>query len=1010
MIEKICSFAFGLSCFLLLIANANAQRQNYFKDRLIIKYKSEQTLEQLRSKMSTDPRTAVQQMLLMSGGRQNRPLISGTLRQELQTLSIRSADEVLRIREVVFSQQINPIQLAAKISTMPGVAYAEPRYIRKMSLTPNDRLGKYVETHNFPGAWDATQGSRDVVIAINDGGVGYDHPELDDHLWVNQDEVPPTLRPQVDQNSDGQIRSTEIQQYLDQNGADNNRDGKINLQDALANGSSFMDNIDNDQNNYTDDLFGWDFWASGGISSSITRDNNPFHDGTDHGTHVAGIAAAETNNGPDGIASAGFNTTYMAVKTGGIPDDPSTQNVDESQAIGFGFEGIIYAANNGADIINCSWGSSGASQAEQDIINLVTDMGSLVVAASGNEGIDEVGYPAAYNRVLAVGSVEPTGSVAIYSNYGYNLDVLATGTQIYSTSYNGGFVEKSGTSMSTPVVSGLAALVKAEHPGWSADRIGTQVRTSATYIDDTNPSSYANQLGHGSINALRTVDTNLPGLKVVSSSFVNDEGEKLPVGQPGTVNLQLTNAGNDASGIDLQLEALNEEGIQLSNPTQSLGTIAAGDTVQVSFDITITEDFNLQQTPTLRLSFSAGGNSYSDFDIVQYNDLLYDVIAGNNVKTSFAADGTIGFTNPLSGTGGVGFIPREPQGNGYKKGENLLFEGGLMVQYNDELFDAVRTQNGVSRDFKPKQVFYTRQENNQVYGYTRFLTEADTAKQASIEVETYALDDPTLSNVVFVKYTIHNPNNFFVMEDVYAGLFNDWDLGSNSGDNNVSFSESDSLLYISDGSSNSSVPVVAVAHLGPISGALAIDNTIEGQKDSLTFGIYDGFSDIEKKNALTSQTVRTSVQNTDVSAVVASGPYTIPPKANVTVGFAYAFGDDLSQLRNQIANARQRNLFAVSSTGKAKSTNRPQQTKLFQNYPNPFQNNTRLRIDLQQSTEVTLTVYNALGRKVRTLANRTFDSGSHFIRFDAGNLSSGVYFVQMETSQGVQSIPMTLIN
>jgi len=1006
MVKRIFSTILGLTWLLFFIANATAQSPNYFKDRLIIKYESEQTLQQLQTKLNTDPRTAVQQMLVMNGVRQNRPLISDPLRQALQQRNIPSVGEVLRIREITFSREINPIQLAAKISTMPGVAYAEPRYIRKMHLTPNDQLGKFVDAHNFTDAWDITQGSQDIVIAIDDGGVGYDHPDLDDHLWVNQDEVPLTLQPQVDQNNDGQITSTEIQQYLNDNGADYNSDGKINLQDALADNSSFMDDTDSDNNSFTDDLFGWDFWASGGVSSPITRDNNPFHDGTDHGTHVAGIAAAETNNGPDGMAGAGFNTTYMAVKTGGIPDDPSTPDIDESRAIGFGFEGILYAANNGADVINCSWGGAGASQAEQDIINLVTDMGSLVVAASGNEGIGQVGYPAAYDRVLAVGSVEPSGSAAIYSNYGYNLDVLATGSQIRSTSYDGAFVEKTGTSMSTPVVSGLAALVKAEHPGWSADHIGAQVRVSATYIDDSN----ANRLGHGSVDALRAVDTNLPGLKVVSSDFVNEQGDKLSLGQSGTVNLQLTNVGSSGSGIELQLETLNESGIQLANASQSLGTIATGDTVQTSFDITITNNFDLDRTPTLRLNFSASGNSYSDFDVIEYNNFLYDVIAGNNVKTSFAADGTIGFTDPLSGTGGVGFIPREPQGNGYQEGDNLLFEGGLMLLYNDELFDAVRTQNGVSRDFRPEQVFYTQQENNQTYGYARFLTDADTSKQASIEVETYALDNPSVNNVVFVKYTIHNPNNFFVMEDVYAGLFNDWDLGSNSGNNSISFSESDSLLYVSDESSNSSQPVAAVAHLGPISGALAIDNTIEGQQDSLTFGLYDGFTDTEKSNALTSQTIRTSVQNTDVSAVVASGPYTIPPKAEVTVGFAYAFGNDLDELRNQIENARQRNLFPVSSTGQAESANMPQQTKLFQNYPNPFQNSTRLRIDLQQSTKLTLTVYNALGRKVRILADRTFDSGSHFIQFNAHQLSSGVYFVQMETSSGVQSIPMTLIN
>lgn len=991
---------------ILLFGNTfagRAQQSDYFPHRLIIKYKAEAQLQEIRAKTASDPKMAVQKLLKRRGAQTSRPLLSDRASQYVRNLGLPSAGDVLRIREITFGGKIDVIQLAAKIGAMPGVAYAEPKYIRKMHLTPNDpKLEKYINTHNFTDAWDLSSGSENLLIAIVDGGVGYTHPELNDHLWVNQEEVPPTLEPQADQNGDGKVTATEVRTYIEEHEGDNNGDGTIDLQDALSGSSSFMDNLDTDNNNFTDDLFGWDFWASGSSSGQITSDNNPFHDETDHGTHVAGIAAAETNNN-QGIAGAAFTTTYMAVKAGG-----ATGN---SNSIGFGFNGMIYAAQQGADVINCSWGSSGSSQAEQDVIDLVTEMGSLVVASAGNESANQISYPAGYDRVLSVGSVSSNGSASSYTNYGYSLDVLATGNDIQSTSFDEKYTSKSGTSMSTPVVSGLAALVRDLHPGWTAERIGMQIRASASYIYSNNGSKYDHKLGHGSIRAFKALNTDLPGLKVVSHSFVNRDGQKLIPGQPGTLQLTLTNLGSTTSNLQIDLNSLNEQGIALENSTRQLGSIATGDTLSTSFSITISEEFDLSQTPTLRVNFKDDNYGYTDFGIVRYQSLLYDVLAANNVKTSLAADGTIGFTNPLSQSGGVGFIPRTPDGSGgYNAGDNLLFEGGLMIETGGVLFDAVRSTDGVSRDFAPLEVFLSKAvENGEgAMGSARFRSKTDSIPAYNIDLRAYAFDNPDLSNVVFVKYTIKNPSSFAVMEDVYVGLFNDWDIG-NAGNNSTSYSEADSILYLSDSTVGSTQPKVAVAHLGPISSALAIDNTIEGRRDSLFFGLYDGFTDTEKKIALKAGTERTDIENTDVSAVISSGPYTINPGAQISVGFVYAFGNTTAGLRNRIATARAEAPFQVSSTGVAVADKVPNQTRLYQNYPNPFSKRTRLRLDIRKTTNISLVIYDVLGRKVRTLLNRQLKAGKHFIPLRAGNLSSGVYFVRLKTEKTTQTIPITHI-
>lgn len=1002
MIPTISSRTILLLSLLLPLAAMGQGQQQYAPDRLLVKYESDQRLRQLKGKLTSDPRAAVEQFLRLSGARTIQPLIKARQQQKLRQGNRPGTDDLLRIHEVTFSHRIDPLHLSAKIERMPGVAYAEPKYIRRMHITPNDStLEKFIDFHRFVEAWDLSTGKPEVVIAIVDGGVNYTHPDLDDKLWINQEEVPAALRPAVDQDSDGSVTATEIRQFLRDNGEDYNGDGEIQLDDALHPDAPFMDGADGDGNSYTDDLFGWDFWNSGAIGQ-VTGDNNPMHEGTDHGTHVAGIAAAETNN-RSGIAGAGYNSTYMPVKAGGTPEDPTS--------VGYGFEGILYAAEQGADIINCSWGGDGFSNAEQDIINYVTGRGALVVSSSGNDGVDRVSYPAGYDKVLGVGSVETSDMVSGYSNYGYELDVLATGSGILSTSYGESFTSKSGTSMAAPVVSGLAALLRSIHPGWSAERIGQQIRTSAVSVENANGSGFAHKLGSGKIDAFDALNTDQPGLKITSARFENSEGQKLQLNQPGTVYADIVNVGKPVSGMDLQPEVVQERGIELSASNTRLPPLATGDSAEVTFELTIGDDFDPGATPAIRLNFRDPNGSYGDFGIVRYEEFLYDVVAANRVKTSFGADGTIGFTKPLLGAGGVGFVPRTPASGGYAEGNNLLFEGGLMVEIDGTLYDAVRSETGqVSRDFTPLELFTTTRAESvsDLDGHATFRIDSDTTHDATIRLQTYAYDHPRLNNTVMLEYTLRNNSSFRELANVYVGLFNDWDIG-NAADNNASFIPADSLLYFSEGTENSSEPFAAVATMGPISGILAIDNTTEGAGDSLSFGLYDGFTDAEKRAALKARKIRTDRKQSDVSGVVASGPYTLGPGAEIVVGFAYAFGADPEVLGDQAATARAQKPFDVSPAGRAVSDREPAETKLFQNYPNPFRSKTQIRFDLARTTHVTLTIYDVLGRKVRVLRNEEMEARSHFVAFDGDGLSSGIYFARLKTNESVRTLPMTLI-
>lgn len=1003
--------------FLLLLSYvpAAAQSSDYLPNTLMIKYEDEQsgTADRAKGVHIDDPALQANLFLQQMGARESKPLWTEEKRDRLRNspriktaVGTDPAENLKNIFEVTFSENIDPLLLAAKLRNMPGVEYAEPKYIRYTQEVPDDRIqNDFLEYHNFYDAWDETTGSSDVVVAIVDGGVSYNHPDLRHKLWINQDEIPDNLHSEVDENDDDTVTSTEILDYLEENDGDYDDNDEINLSDALHPDSPFTDGSDTDGNGYEDDLYGWDFWASGNNSDTFEDDNDPDEDGSDHGTHVAGIAAAHTNNDM-GIAGAGYDINYMPVKAGGTPGN--------ERVIGFGFEGIEYAAENGADIINCSWGGEGFSETELDIIEYATSLGSLVVAAAGNEAVDGITYPAGYIPVLGVGSVETDGSKAAYSNYGYNLDVLAAGSSIQSTVSGGQFGTSSGTSMSTPIVAGLAGLLKTLQPDWSPERISANIRATAVSVDNRN-NRRAHKLGTGRVDAAAAVNAavegDLPGIVITDYEFSDTNGEKLGIEEDGLITLRLQNTGASTDNLTMDIQLLNEEGITLNQPQQNVSSLPEGEETELTIPVRIEEGFNLIETPALRINFTDNNVDYENFRVVTYDDILYEIIAENNILTSVASDGTVGFTDPLSGSGGVGFVPREPDNGGFEEGDNLLFEGGLIVEADGEIYDAVRNDSGTrSRDFLPMDVFeLVEPTRSDLEGTTQFSFGDEENPKAIIDLTAYAFNDPSLSNVLYLQYEVQNPSEFNEIENLYLGIFNDWDIGFSPDENGATYVSRDSVLYLYDENEESSQPDVAVAHLGPVSSAFAIDNAATGNADSLNFGIYDDFTDTEKSIALKAGTERTEISNTDVSAVTASGPFTLSPLASATVGFLYAFGEDEEELLDQIANARSEVPFQVSETGTIVSNVVPETTELFQNYPNPFDQTTQLRVDLSEETEVTLDVYDILGRKVAEIADERLEARTHIFSFNGQNLSSGMYLVRLQTDQEMQTIKMLLV-
>jgi len=473
-----------------------------------------------------------------------------------------------KLMEILFDSEIDPYEVCKELIDLPEVEYAVPVYKRFLyDFTPNDpniSSQWFINNIQLPKAWDITRGDKSVVIAIIDSGVDWEHPDLNGNIWTNPKEIP-------------------------NNGVDDDGNGKI------------------------DDVRGWDFVGNvttQELMSGIYReDNDPKNIQGFHGTHVAGLASAVTNNGI-GIASAGFSCSILPIKCS--PDGGG-------MGIFRGYEAIVYAANLGAKIINCSWGGPGFSLAEQDIINYATNKGSLVVVAAGNNGVflDYVGeYPAGYNNVLCVGATSTSNSVANFSNRGTKVTVYCPGQRIYSTMPNNSYSNQDGTSMASPIVAGVAGLVASIHKDWSPKQILHQIRSTADNVLASNPNE--RPYYYGKINAYNAVYYNspskpsIPGLEISEYSFTR--GSALIDFSPNVLKLKIKNYLGPASNVVIKLRPLSNF-ISLSQTSFPVGNIASNGETEINLSVTLLENNPWYLGNAYVLCTFETGN-YTDFQVI----------------------------------------------------------------------------------------------------------------------------------------------------------------------------------------------------------------------------------------------------------------------------------------------------------------------------------------------------------------------------------------------------------
>ena len=385
-------------------------------------------------------------------------------------------------------EKLETLWMVRALRKQSNIRYAEPNYIRKKMLTPNDNYYHYQWHYpliNLPNAWDITTGSSNVVVAVIDTGVLLDHPDLQGKLVDGYDFI------------------SDPDTALDGNGIDNNPNDPGD-QDEIDGSSSF------------------------------------------HGTHIAGIIAAASNNNR-GVAGIAWNTKIMPLRVLGNGGG-TTYDIMEAVKYAAGMENDSgFILNDPVDIINLSLGGKGATSYEREIYADVRDRGIIVISSAGNDGTDIEIYPAAYEDVVSVSAVTINETLASYSNFGITIDVAAPGGSSTDTNGDGymdgvlstsgddssGSIEMSyafatGTSLAAPHVSGVVALMKALHPALTPDEFDSLLK-GGYLTRDIGAEGRDNSFGYGLIDAYKAVliaqeiggGSGVPAILAVSPGILN---------------------------------------------------------------------------------------------------------------------------------------------------------------------------------------------------------------------------------------------------------------------------------------------------------------------------------------------------------------------------------------------------------------------------------------------------------------------------------------------------------
>lgn len=401
--------------------------------------------------------------------------------------------------KIKFAQPQDVEALVQKYKALNNeVIYAQPIGLHSVCGTPNDpqfgmqwHLNRLINDADVdaPEAWDYETGDTQIILAMIDTGVRYYHKDLggkdaaynnftyvDGDMWVN---------------------------WTEKNG---------------------VAGVDDDSNGYVDDWIGYDFVdnaPTSGLYRAATGEDgdNPDNDPRDfngHGTHCAGNLAALNNNGMGLCAVTGGWGNGTQQRSGNGVKVIALRNGYQT-VLGLGIvqmdaaaQGLIYAADNGARIASCSWGTSN-SGGIAEAADYFLAQGGLIFHAAGNDAADSPSYFDQRGDIISVAATDSTDNGADFTNYGTWVDISAPGTGIWSLGHNhdddaNDYIQRmDGTSMATPIAASVAALIWSQHPDWTAEQVKQRLYDTADDIEAELDSQFKGKMGAGRVNAFNAV-------------------------------------------------------------------------------------------------------------------------------------------------------------------------------------------------------------------------------------------------------------------------------------------------------------------------------------------------------------------------------------------------------------------------------------------------------------------------------------------------------------------------
>ncbi len=829
-----------------------------------------------------------------------------------------------------------------------AVVYAEPQFVDYALFIPNDpaanpTIGQqyYLSVVKAYEAWDIEKGDTNMVIGIVDTDQNIFHEDL--------------------------IGQT-----------------KINILDPI-NGR------DDDKDGFIDNYRGWDVAnRDNDVTSKQVilpkKDTIGFDtlNGISHGTRVFGFAGAKVNNGK-GIAGISFNNKILPVKA--MDDNDALKG-----EITAGYPGIIYAAQHGAKVINCSWGSYDSyAQLAQDAINYATfNFDALVVSAAGNKPIDAPLYPASYENVLCVASssldTNKQDIKADYATYNHQVDISSPGVNMYST-FRDGYAQENGSSYASPTVAGAAGLVRAHFPKYTALQTLEQLRTTADNMDGVESNKlFVEKLGKGRLNIYRALtESKSPAVRMFLNNLPNNSKTFAYNGDTIRMTAYFRNYLASTTNLKVTIKALSPY-IQMMDSTIILGKMGTLDSlthIGKPFVFKVKPNAPVNHSVEFRLSFEDG--AYKDY---QYFFGLFNpdfkALDTNQVTLTITSNGRIGYSDDRSNQG-LGMI--------YKT-KNLLFESGLVITSpNKKISDCVRSAPIVANNLSFKSTAPVTWVKTGFQGQELSSEFADTSKaRVGVKVIQNSYESPNAPNDKFaiIRYYITNTTES-IIDSMRVGLYTDLDIGT-SNRNRADFDVSSNLAYTYSSQIGTLYGGVALLSDQPVS-VFSFDHSSSVGGNNINPN--DGFTDQEKNFTLSNGILRAkagvSGLGTDVSQMIGGVLLNVQTNETRQIAFALIAGDNKNDLINS-ANAAK---ILFNKTIKPTSIELQDNTVGVLIFPNPTKN--------ILNVQLTTNFYSGNVVVENTIGSRMWEGEINSSNFSLNieSFPKGIYFLKLNVNDKI---------